>query len=252
MTVHPSAASMAGVVVTPDSVARFAGLLADRSRAAMCLALIDGRAWTAGELATHVGIGRSTASEHLSTLVAAGLLAEEHQGRHRYLRLARPEIAQLIEDLVAVIGVPQQPNSLRSVRAAGQLQAARTCYDHVAGQLGVALFDALVRRRLIDATDGLQLTAAGREWFAEFAGDDALTTRSSRPLIRTCLDWTQRRHHLGGTLGAVVLQQLLDRAWVIQAARHRGLEVTDDGAAGLGRILGIEVVPPRGKDRLGA
>nr|WP_197676435.1 winged helix-turn-helix domain-containing protein [Nakamurella panacisegetis] len=240
------------MVVTPDSVARFAGLLADRSRVAMCLALIDGRAWTAGELATHAGISRSTASEHLSALVTAGILAQEHQGRHRYLRLAGPEIAQLIEDLVAVVGVPQQPNSLRSVRAAGQLQAARTCYDHVAGDLGVAVFDALVRRRLIDVADGLRLTPSGRDFFVDFAGPDAVAPHRSRPLLRTCLDWTERRHHLGGALGAVVLQQLLARGWVVRAARHRALAVTGDGAIGLKAAFGVDVPATPDADRLGA
>ena len=251
MTAHPlpttlgdvntHGANIDAVVVTPDSIARFAGLLADRSRVAMCLALIDGRAWTAGELAEQAGISRSTASEHLTALVVAGILTEEHQGRHRYLRLAGADIAQLIEDLVAAVGVPQQPHSLRSVRAAGALQAARTCYDHVAGELGVAVFDSLVRQSLIDVGSGLTLTAPGREWFTRFAGLDAWTTTSKRPLIRTCLDWTQRRHHLGGRLGAVVLEQLLIRSWVVPAARHRGLDVTPDGAAGLARVLDIEV-----------
>lgn len=179
-------------VITADSLARFAAVLADRSRAGICLALLDGRAWTAGELAQHVGIARSTASEHLTTLVAAGLLAEQRQGRHRYLRLAGPEIAQLVEDLAAAVGVPGRPSSLRAARVSHQLAAARTCYDHLAGALGVGLFDALVDAELIDTSSGLVLTPAGRTWFADLAGAQALHPRGTRPLLRSCLP--PRRH----------------------------------------------------------
>lgn len=108
--------TMADVTLPAQSVARFAGLLADRTRAAMCLALLDGRAWTAGELAQHAGVGRSTATEHLNILVGGGLLAEERQGRHRYVRLANPWVAQLVEDLAAAVGEPGRPRSLRAVR----------------------------------------------------------------------------------------------------------------------------------------
>ena len=263
-----------GALVAPDSLARFAGLLADRSRAAMCLALIDGRAWTAGELAQQAGIGRSTASEHLSQLVAAGILAQEHQGRHRYLRLASPAVARVIEDLAGVVGRPEPPTSLRSVRTVGRLAAARTCYDHIAGRLGVALLDAMTGGGLIRATDGLSLTPAGRTWFAAFAATGPLVAtgpahqgaegsevggepaqapllsdpfsdlpraRGSRPLLRTCLDWTERRPHLGGVLGATLLTGMLTRAWVVRSDVHRGLELTGRGLEGLTAVLDVDL-----------
>ncbi len=176
-------------MLTADSLARFAAVLADRSRAGICLALLDRRAWTAGELARHVGVARSTASEHLNVLVSAGLLAEERQGRHRYLRLADPQTAQLVEDLAAAVGVPGRPASLRAARAAGQLAAARTCYDHLAGVLGVSLFDALVDAELINTRNGLALTCSGRVWFADLAGAGALRPCGTRPLVRTPV-WT--------------------------------------------------------------
>lgn len=235
----------AGAAGTPVALARFASLLADRSRAAMCVALIDGRAWTAGELATHAGIGRSTASEHLTMLVTAGLLAEEHQGRHRYLRLANAVVAQLLEDLVGFVGECDRPATLRSVRAAGQLAAARTCYDHIAGDLGVDLFDAMVSNSLLTVADGLSVTPAGRDWFTGLAGDAALHPTTARPLVRSCLDWTRRRPHLGGALGASVLEELLRRAWVVRSTVHRGLRLTDDGNAGLREILGRDFAPER-------
>jgi len=228
-------------VMTADSLARFAAVLADRSRAGICLVLLDGRAWTAGELARHVGVARSTASEHLTVLVAAGLLAEERQGRHRYLRLADHHSAQLVEDLAAAVGVAQLPSSLRAVRATGQLAAARTCYDHLAGDLGVALFDALVARELIDDRNGLTLTTAGRAWFTALAGAHVLQPKGTRPLLRTCLDWTERRHHLGGSLGATMCQQLLDRSWLTRIPRLRAVTLTPAGSRALTELLGLDL-----------
>ncbi|WP_336026500.1 ArsR/SmtB family transcription factor [Geodermatophilus sp. FMUSA9-8] len=132
--------------VSAASLARFAGLLADRSRAAMCLALLDGRAWTAGELARHAGVARSTASEHLTVLVGAGVLTERRQGRARYVELAGPEVAAALEDLGALAGERERPTSLRTVRADARLAEARTCYDHLAGRLGVAVLGSLASR----------------------------------------------------------------------------------------------------------
>jgi DNA-binding transcriptional ArsR family regulator len=224
-------------LVDAGLLARAAGLLADRSRAAFCLALLDGRAWTAVELARHVGVAASTASEHLSTLVAAGLLAEERQGRHRYLRLAGPGVAQLLEDIGGLTGVPAVPRSLRGARVAARLAAARTCYDHLAGALGVAVFDGLVAAGLVDIGTGLSLTASGREWFATLVGEGALTPRS-RPLMRTCLDWTERRSHLGGTLGAALCAEFLARSWVLRRGGERAVDLTPEGVAGIDRLLG--------------
>jgi len=165
--------------VQAESVAAFAGLLADRSRASVCLALLDGRAWTVGELARHACVGPSTMSEHLSVLVDSGLLAQERQGRHRYARLAGPGVAELVEDLAAVAGVPVPIQSLRGTRSHAELAAGRTCYDHLAGQLGVQLFDCMVRRALLDTRVGLVLTGAGSAWLARLGCD--LDPRPSRP-----------------------------------------------------------------------
>jgi DNA-binding transcriptional ArsR family regulator len=229
------------VILSPESVARFASMLADRSRAAMCLALLDGRAWTAGELARHAGIAAPTASEHLNQLVQAGLLTEERQGRHRYVRLAGPEIARLIEDLAVAAGQPAPARSLRTVRASEDLAAARTCYDHLAGALGVWLFDAMVADGLLSTADGLALTTAGRSWFTDLAGPDALRPARSRPLARTCLDWTERRSHLAGTLGAVLYQQLLSRSWLRPCRGSRAVRITPEGELAIGELLGAEL-----------
>jgi DNA-binding transcriptional ArsR family regulator len=229
------------VVVTAESIASFAGLLAERSRAAMCLALLDGRAWTATELARHAGIGRPTATEHLNALVDAGVLAEERQGRHRYVRIARPEVAQLVEDLSAFAGSSERPTSLRAVQVRHHLAAARTCYDHLAGTLGVTVYDALVARDLIAVQDGLVLTPVGREWFVALAGEPALHPRGNRALLRTCLDWTERRTHLSGALGAVLCQQFIQRDWVTRTRYQRAIAVTAAGAEALTDLLGVSI-----------
>jgi DNA-binding transcriptional ArsR family regulator len=232
---------MTHMILDPESLARFAGLISDRSRAAICLALLDGRAWTAGELARVAGVAAPTASGHLNRLVEAGLLTEERQGRHRYLRLASPDVARLVEDLAVAAGRPTPARSLRAVRAAEDLAAARTCYDHLAGALGVRLFDAMVSDDLIAVTDGLVLTSSGRSWFTDLAGPDALRPTRSRPLLRTCLDWTERRSHLAGQLGSVLCNQLVARSWVRPVPGGRAVRLTADGELALRDLLGIEI-----------
>ncbi|NWJ71628.1 transcriptional regulator [Pseudonocardia sp. ICBG1122] len=164
----------------PAALAARAALLADRTRAAFCLALIDGRAWTAGEPAP----------------------------------------------------------TLRASRAAARLASARTCYDHLAGALGVALFDGLVADDLLATGDGLALTPAGRLWFAGLAGPDALTRRG-RPVVRACLDWTERRHHLAGTAGAVLCRALFDRGWVERGRDRRSVRLTVSGRTALPALVGV-------------
>jgi DNA-binding transcriptional ArsR family regulator len=232
------------VILAPESVARLAGLLADRSRAAMCLALMDGRAWTAGELAGQAGIAAPTATGHLNQLVQAGLLVEERQGRPRYLRLASPDVATLLEHLTAVGGQPAPARSLRTVRVASDLARARTCYDHLAGELGVRILDAMVTGGLIAVDDGLLLTAAGRSWFTDLAGPEALRPPKTRPLLRTCLDWTERRPHLAGALGAVLLRQLVARSWVRPQPGSRAVRITPEGEHALGELLDIAAPGP--------
>ncbi len=149
-------------------LARLAGLLADRTRAAFCLALLDGRAWTAGELAAYARVAPSSASEHLTRLTEGGLLVERRQGRHRYVQLASPRVAELLEVLTAHLDPPAAPpRGLRAVNASAALARGRTCYDHLAGRLGVALTDAMTERGLLDQDGGFALTGTGRTWFAE-------------------------------------------------------------------------------------
>ncbi|MFG2100224.1 ArsR/SmtB family transcription factor [Micromonospora echinaurantiaca] len=221
------------------ALARLAGLLADRTRASFCLALLDGRAWTAGELARAAAVAPSTASEHLDRLVAGGLLVEERQGRHRYLRLAGPSVAQLVEDLAGhTPGAARPARSLRAVRADAALAYARTCYDHLAGRLGVLLRDTMLARGLLDERAGLTLTPAGRDWLGGL--DVPVAAPGRRPLLRDCLDWTERRPHLAGTLGAALCGRLFDLGWLTRGA-GRAVRLTPAGAPALAGALGLTV-----------
>ncbi|WP_329340966.1 winged helix-turn-helix domain-containing protein [Streptomyces sp. NBC_00663] len=221
-------------------LARLAGLIADETRAACLLALLDGRAWTASELARHAGVAASTLSEHLGKLVAGGLLAEERQGRHRYVRIADARVAQLVEELSAQVGVDEvvRPRSLRESSAGSAMARGRTCYDHLAGRLGIAVTDAMTERRLISQDTGFALTGSGLEWF-DSAGI-ALDRTSRRPLVRGCLDWTERRPHLAGVAGAALCRHALEVGWCVRIGTERAVKVTASGERALEELLGIE------------
>ncbi|WP_409473024.1 ArsR/SmtB family transcription factor [Streptomyces sp. HC307] len=222
-------------------LARLAGLIADETRAACLLALLDGRAWTAGELARHAGVAASTASEHLHRLVAGGVLAEERQGRHRYVRLADARVAQLVEDLAAQVApgaVVRRPRGLRETSAGSAMARGRTCYDHFAGRLGIAVTDALTARGLLLQDTGFALTDAGLRWF-DSAGI-ALDRTGRRPLARACLDWTERRPHLAGVAGAALCRHALDAGWCVRIGSERAVKVTPEGERALSELLGIE------------
>jgi DNA-binding transcriptional ArsR family regulator len=224
-----------------SELAAFAALLADRTRAAMCLALLDGRAWTAGELAAHAGVARSTATGHLDRLIGGGLLVEARQGRHRYVRLADPGVAGLLEDITARLepGLPPA-RGLRAATADAALRRGRTCYDHLAGRLGVAVTDALTAAGLLDQAAGFAVTDDGLTWLTDRLGVAPDRLRAGRrPLARACLDWTERRSHLGGLAGARVCETLLDRRWVTRVGSGRAVRVTPAGQAALHELLGL-------------
>ncbi|RAJ55219.1 MULTISPECIES: ArsR/SmtB family transcription factor [unclassified Streptomyces] len=221
-------------------LAALAGLFADETRAVCLLALLDGRAWTAGELARRAGVAASTLSEHLGKLVAGGLLAEDRQGRHRYVRLADARVATLVEDLAARVPPAAGREAVRSLRAssAGAAMArGRTCYDHLAGRLGIALTDALTARGLLRQDTGFALTDPGLEWFA--AAGISLAPGGRRPLARGCLDWTERRPHLAGVAGAALCRHALDAGWCERIGSGRAVRVTREGQRVLSALLGI-------------
>ncbi|MFH8491693.1 ArsR/SmtB family transcription factor [Streptomyces longisporoflavus] len=222
-------------------LAALAGLISDETRAACLLALLDGRAWTAGELARHAGVAASTLSEHLGKLVAGGLLAEERQGRHRYVRLADARVAQLVEDLTAYVRqdgtAPRPPRTLREAGARGAMARGRTCYDHLAGRLGITITLAMTERGLLRQDAGFALTDEGIGWFGELG--IGLEHSGRRPLARACLDWTERRPHLAGVAGAALCRHALETGWCVRIGSERAVKVTPPGARALETHLGI-------------
>lgn len=217
----------------PDAaVTPTATLLADPSRVAMLWALLDGRRLPAGDLARVARIRPSTASAHIARLVDAGWLGVEQAGRHRYLRLVHPGVAELLERMAAVDGAA--PPSPRQVGPTGAMRLARSCYDHLAGHAGVALASALVRDGAL-VEDGLayRVTASGRERFAALGIDtDALAADARarrRDVARLCLDWSERRHHVAGLLGSALLALVLERGWFERMPGTRALRPTNDG-----------------------
>lgn len=221
-------------------LAALAALLADETRASFCLALLDGRAWTSGELARHAHVAPSTASEHLGKLVAGGLLAEERQGRHRYVRLAGESVARLVEELAAhTAPAPDAPPaSLRAASTRSAMARGRTCYDHLAGRLGIAITQAMTARGLLHQDTGFALTAQGIAWFGELGL--TLEQKGRRPLVRSCLDWTERKPHLAGLAGAELCRHALDAGWCVRIGSERAVKVTADGERALTELLGIE------------
>jgi len=222
----------------PD-VARLAGALADPSRVAMLDALLDGRAHPIGALARHAGISAATASGHLRRLLDEELVAVDRSGRSRHVRLASPAIARLLESLAA-LAAPARPATAASASRASQLRFARTCYDHLAGVVGVRITGALVERAwLRDRDDGFTATQALLDWLAERGNPLPDAPGSRRPLARGCLDWSERVPHLAGQVGAAVAELALGQGWVVRVRDSRALRLTARGRTALAHDLGL-------------
>lgn len=214
-------------------VARVASLMAEPARAAMLTALLDGRALAAGELARLAGVSPATASAHLSRLLDGGLVTVLRQGRHRYYALAGPGVAEALEALARISPRPAV-RSLRAARQARMLADARTCYDHLAGRAGVDLLDRLVAGGFLRAGgEGYEVCPAGERLLADLGVDLPAVRRARRRFAPSCLDWTERRPHLGGALGAAITARLLELGWFERGAVRRALRVTELGRAGL-------------------
>ncbi|MFI9595241.1 ArsR/SmtB family transcription factor [Nonomuraea sp. NPDC052265] len=214
-------------------IAPVAGLIADPTRAAMLTALLGGRALAAGELARVAGVSAATASAHLARLLDGSLVDVVRQGRHRYYRLAGHEIAEVLETLARVSARPPV-RSLRQSRQARLLEEARTCYDHLAGRAGVALLDRLREGGHYDRQD---LTPDGERLLMGLGVDVEGARRARRRFAPECLDWTERRSHLGGALGAAITDVLLERGWYRRGSVPRAVVLTDEGREGLAAIF---------------
>jgi DNA-binding transcriptional ArsR family regulator len=211
-------------------------LLADETRAEILTLLMDGRAHTGSELARQVGVAASTTSEHLSKLLDAGMVAVEPQGRHRYFRLASTDVAELLETL----GAAPTPTAAPRSSAPAALAFARTCYDHLAGELAVRLYDHLIARaHLHEVDDLLALTPSGLELFDSIGVDTQAIRSSKRPTVRRCMDWTERRHHLAGAAGAALLDALLANRWITRGPRPRSVRLTNAGNTAIATIFAL-------------
>jgi DNA-binding transcriptional ArsR family regulator len=221
------------------TIAEVAALIGDVARANILSALMDGRALTAGELAWHAGVTAQTTSGHLAKLLEGRLISVESQGRHRYYRLASADVADVMEALMT-FGVAGPPRHRPVGPRDEALRAARNCYDHLAGRLGTALADALAGRGHIVLSDGAAgVTESGRRFFREFGIDLDAGRRGRRPLCRTCLDWSERRPHLAGWIGAKLRERCFDLGWIRPVADSRALSVTAAGEAGFEATFGI-------------
>ncbi len=219
------------------NIARIAALIGDPARAEMLTALMADRALTATELSTLAGVSKQTTSSHLAKLLDAKLVEVTAQGRNRYFRLANRDVARLLESLM---GVAFRTGSvrLRSGPREPALRKARVCYDHLAGELAVLLYEALIARRVFRAgPEAFELTPAGVQWFEDFGVDVAAARAQRRTMCRPCLDWGERRNHLGGALGSALLQRFYALRWSRATRDSRVVSFTARGETELRRLF---------------
>lgn len=215
------------------NIVRIAALIGDNARAEVLSALMSGGALTATELANVAGVTKQTISFHLAKLLDAGLLKVDRQGRHRYFRLAGPEIAQVLESLM---GMALRSEGLRPRTGPREpaLRRARICYDHLAGELGVRVYDEMLGQGVFEIRqEGLWLTEHGRAWYHRLGIDTDAVASSKRSFCRACLDWSERRHHLAGALGAALLIRIQELGWAKRAMDSRAIIFSVEGEASL-------------------
>jgi DNA-binding transcriptional ArsR family regulator len=216
-------------------IASAAALISDPARAAMLTALLDGLALSAGELARSANVSAQSASMHLAQLLQGGMLQVAPQGRHRYYRIASPAVAHAVEALGSI-------STVRAPKAAAKQKAidlARTCYDHLAGELAVKLADAFEMRQFLEPIGEreYELTAQGEKFFTNWQIDVAAVRAERRSFARRCLDWTERRDHLAGALGAAICQRFFDAHWIVRDRASRAVHLTARGRRGLEPLL---------------
>ena len=230
--------------ISPVELAATAASLSDSGRAAILISLLDGRARTASELAFVAGVTPQTASGHLARLVESGLVAVAPQGRHRYHRLAGPQAAAAIEALAVIAAAQPRRHRIPGPRDR-LLREGRTCYDHFAGRLGVAIADALLAvDAIIERSGHFEITPEGERRLAMLEVDVAALRRGSRPLCRCCIDWSERRPHLAGAVGACLTANALRLGWVQRAGDTRGVRMTPIGRVRLHDAIGLDLPLP--------
>jgi DNA-binding transcriptional ArsR family regulator len=225
------------------SISEVAALVGNPARANVLLALLDGRALTAGELAYAAGVSPQTTSGHLARMTDARLLTLTKQGRHSYYRLASPLVGRMLEGIMAV-AVDGPPRYRPRWRGDDELRMARTCYDHLAGRLGVALADVLAARdHVVLSEDGGMVTPSGEQFFLGFGIDVREMNHGRRAFCRPCLDWSERRPHLAGAVGAAVAARCFELGWIEHVRDPRALKILPKGKRGFADLFGIELQP---------
>jgi DNA-binding transcriptional ArsR family regulator len=223
------------------NLAEVASLVGDPARANILSALMDGRALTATELSHAAGVTPQTTSGHLAKLTDARLLSVLHQGRHRYYRLGGPLVAQMLEGIMAV-AIDGPPRYRPASRADDAMKAARICYNHLAGRLGVGIADALSGRgHVVFAEEGGEVTPGGLAFMQDFGIDLAAARRRGRVFCRACLDWTERRPHVGGALGSALATRCFDLDWLARTRGSRALTITSAGRKGFAETFGVSL-----------
>jgi DNA-binding transcriptional ArsR family regulator len=231
-------------MITGPIIAEIAALVGDPARATMLSSLLDGRARAASELARAAHVTPQTASAHLGKLTGAGLLSMVRHGRHRYFRLAGPSVGDMLDGIaaVALLKRPRQPPLSGDARA---LAAARICYGHLAGRLSIELIDALVARdHVVLHESAAEITTAGARFLTRFGIALGSRRGSRRHVCRLCLDWTERRPHLAGTMGAALAARYVELGWVEQRKDSQAVRVTAAGRRGFLKTFGIDVAAP--------
>jgi DNA-binding transcriptional ArsR family regulator len=220
------------------NIAKIAALLGDSARADALTGLMTDRALTATELAAVAGVTKQTMSAHLSKLLDASLIAVDQQGRHRYFRLANEDVAGLLESLMGVAFRTGAVRLLSSPREPA-LRKARICYDHLAGELGVLAYEALVQNGILQMSRrGLRLSAAGVDWFRRAGVDTDAASSRRRSFCRPCMDWSERRYHLAGSLGAALLSRLYEQGWARRDGSSRAVLFTSNGERRFRELIG--------------
>jgi DNA-binding transcriptional ArsR family regulator len=221
------------------AVSEIAALVGNPARANILMALIDGRALTASELSYIAGVSPQTTSEHLGMLRQANLLSMTKQGRHCYFRLGSPQVARMIESIMVVAA--DAPQRYRPRWNGGdQLRTARTCYDHIAGRLGVALTDALTRHdHIVLSEDGGMVTRAGEKYLSDFGVQLEDLRRGRRTFCRPCIDWSERRPHLAGALGTALAGRCFELGWIVRIRDSRALKIPAKGERGFSDVFGV-------------
>jgi DNA-binding transcriptional ArsR family regulator len=232
-------------MVAAANMVEVAALVGDTARANILAALMGGQALTSSELAGLARVSRSTTSEHLSKLTQARLLTVTQKRRNRYYRIASPLVAKMLESIKAVAALETPPRH-RPRSAQDDARFARTCYDHLAGRLGVAIADALVRKKFVVLSDeGGELTTAGKRFLVRFGTALMPASGSRRVFCRPCLDWSERRYHIAGHVGAEICRCCLERGWLMRQRGSRVIRLTPAGLRGLREVFGMEVPDTR-------